>query len=117
MKHYNVVRKSWGSERIVGERLPWPKAWRFAAKVGAGLAPGPRRPPPCRREVTVFDVLIRVWDPIRSKLGKVEERANREPLTEPEADAMVADLLPCVDDYQGQGQTLHGVRKAARVRP
>lgn len=59
----------------------------------------------------MFNVLIRVWDPIRSKLGRVEDRANSEPLTEPEADAMIAELLPCVDDYHGQGMTLHGVRK------
>ncbi len=61
-----------------------------------------------------FDVLIRVWDPIMGKFGKIETPANREPLTEPEADAIVAELLPCVDDYRGQGMTLHGVRKVER---
>lgn len=58
-----------------------------------------------------FDVLVRHWNPILGKFGKVEERANTVPLTEPEADAMVVELLPCVDTYQGQGQTLHSVRK------
>lgn len=62
----------------------------------------------------MFDVLVLPWDPICGKFGKVETRANREPLTEKEADEMVAELLPCVDDYRGQGQTLHGVRKVAR---
>jgi hypothetical protein len=58
----------------------------------------------------MYDVLVRPWDPICGKFGKVEERANHEPLTELEAAAMLAELLPCVDDYRGQGQTLHGVR-------
>jgi hypothetical protein len=58
-----------------------------------------------------FDVLIRVWDPTLGKFGRVESKANREPLTEPEADEIVRELTPCVDDYHGQGQTLHGVRK------
>jgi hypothetical protein len=61
-----------------------------------------------------FDVLVRSWNPILGKYGKVEERANVEPLTEPEADFMVAELLPCVDYYRGQGQTLHSVRKEKR---
>jgi len=63
----------------------------------------------------VFDVLVRPWNPTCNKGGLVEERANIEPLTEAEADAMLAELTPCVDDYHGQGQTLHGVRKVQRT--
>jgi hypothetical protein len=63
-----------------------------------------------------FDVLVRHWNPILGKFGKVEERANTEPLTETEADAMVSLLAPCVDHYHGQGQTLHSVRKERHAR-
>lgn len=60
----------------------------------------------------IYDVLVRSWNPILGKFGRVEERANTEPLTVAEADAMVEDLLPCVDTYRGQGQSIHSVRKS-----
>jgi hypothetical protein len=60
------------------------------------------------------NVEVLVWDPIMGRLGRPDRdwtQANRLPLTEAEADLMVQELLPCVDDYRGQGLTLHGVRK------
>jgi len=63
----------------------------------------------------MFDVLIRVWDPITDKFGREETKANTMPLTKPEAASMVAELLPCVDDYHGQGMTIHSVRKVLAV--
>lgn len=61
-----------------------------------------------------MNVEVLVWDPIRGYLGRDDRdwtQANRLPLTEEEADRMVSELQPCVDDYRGQGLTLHGVRK------
>jgi hypothetical protein len=59
------------------------------------------------------NVEVLVWCPTTGRLGRPDQdwtRANRLPLTEDEADRMVEELIPCVDDYRGQGLTLHGIR-------
>ena len=58
-----------------------------------------------------FDVLFVPWDPILGRYGQIELRANIAPLTEPEADEMLADLSECVSDYRGQGAGVISVRK------
>lgn len=67
-----------------------------------------------RREAR-FDVFVRVWDPICNRFGRAETLANVAPLTECEADEMAALLALCVDDYRGQGMTIHGVRKVGKI--
>lgn len=60
-----------------------------------------------------MNVKVLVWDPITGRLANPDRdwtRANREPLTEAEAQAMKAELEPLVDTYRGQGMTIHGVR-------
>lgn len=63
--------------------------------------------------VATYNVLCRFWDPICGKFGKTEELANISPLSRDEADAMFADLQPCLSDYRGQGQGLLALRIAA----
>ena len=59
-----------------------------------------------------MDVMVLVWDPIMGRLGRVCDwvKANTQPLSAKEAKCMYDELLPCVDDYHGQGLALHGVR-------
>jgi hypothetical protein len=32
MRRFNVIKKGWGTSETVAMNMPWPKAWRLAAK-------------------------------------------------------------------------------------
>lgn len=63
-----------------------------------------------------MNVEVLVWDPIRGYLARSTDwtRANKAPLTASEAIAMRDDLAAHVDDYRGQGLSIHAVRITIR---
>lgn len=60
-----------------------------------------------------MNVEVLVWCPTTGRLGRPDRdwtRANCRPLSPDEAEEVAAMLRPMVDDYRGQGMTIHGVR-------